>query len=173
MDDVTVTRRGALKIGAFGLTALALPAAGRLSGNRASELAESRIPRPYTLPFRRPPVLQPIGQIPDGAGVRDVYEITQQQVRREILPGVKTTLFTYNGTAPGPTIRVHRNRPIVVRQINALPAKHPRLGYVPWTSTHLHGAPSLPQYDGYASDITLPRHYKDYFYDNVEPARTL
>ena len=44
---------------------------------------------------------------------------------------------------------------------------------MPWTSTHLHGAPSLPQYDGYASDISLPGYYKDYFYDNLEPARTL
>jgi spore coat protein A, manganese oxidase len=169
MDGPQLTRRDALKIGVLSTAALAIPMTGTLSASRVSELAESRIPRPYTLPFRRPPVLSPVGRV-DG---RDVYEITQQQVKREILPGIKTTVFTYNGTVPGPTLRVHRNRPIVVRQVNKLPSKHPTLGYVPWTSTHLHGASSLPQYDGYASDISLPGHYKDYFYDNLEPARTL
>jgi FtsP/CotA-like multicopper oxidase with cupredoxin domain len=169
MDGPRLTRRDALKIGLLSSAALAIPLTGSLSAKRASELAESRIPRPYSLPFRRPPVLQPVGRV----GGRDVYEITQQQVKREILPGIKTTVFAYNGTVPGPTLRVQRNRPIIVRQINRLPNKHPTLGYVPWTSTHLHGAPSLPQYDGYASDITLPGFYKDYFYDNSETARTL
>ncbi|MGK5113814.1 MULTISPECIES: multicopper oxidase family protein [unclassified Geodermatophilus] len=165
-----VTRRDALKVGALGAAALTIPfLPGPLAANRVSELAENRIPRPYTLAFRRPPVLQPVGR--DGG--RDVYEITQSQVRREILPGIKTTLFAYNGTVPGPTIRAQRLNPIVVRQINRLPAKHPTLDYIPWTSTHLHGAPSLPQYDGYANDISLPGQFKDYFYDNLEPGRTL
>jgi FtsP/CotA-like multicopper oxidase with cupredoxin domain len=38
---------------------------------------------------------------------------------------------------------------------------------------HLHGSGSLPQYDGYASDITPPREYKDYQYPNYQDARTL
>ena len=50
---------------------------------------------------------------------------------------------------------------------------HPTLGYEPWTSVHLHGSASLPQFDGYASDITHPGEYKDYHYPNVQPARTL
>jgi spore coat protein A, manganese oxidase len=170
MDQPTMTRRDALKAGVLGTAALTLPLLpGPLSAKRASELAENRIPRPYTVAFRKPPVLHPVGRI-DG---RDVYEITQSQVKREILPGVKTTVFAYNGTVPGPTIRAQRNRPIIVRQKNQLPAKHPTLGYVPWTSTHLHGAASQPQYDGYASDISLPGQYKDYFYDNTEAGRTL
>jgi spore coat protein A, manganese oxidase len=169
MDGPGISRRDALKLGVLGAAALSIPLTGVVSAKRASELAESRIPKPYSLAFRRPPVLHPVGRV-DGA---DVYEITQRQVKREILPGVKTTLFSYNGTVPGPTIRVQRNRPIVVRQINQLPKRHPTLRYVPWTSTHLHGAPSLPQYDGYASDITMPGEYKDYFYENSETARTL
>ena len=168
MTDALLTRRDLLKIGAAGAAALALPLPGPLSGARVSQLDESRIPRPFAQPFRRPPVLHPVGR---SAG-RDVYEITQSQVKREILPGVKTTVFAYNGTVPGPTIRVQRNRPILVRQKNMLPSKHPTLGYVPWTSTHLHGAPSRPQYDGYASDLTQPGQYKDYLYDNNEEERT-
>jgi hypothetical protein len=38
---------------------------------------------------------------------------------------------------------------------------------------HLHGSGSLPQYDGYASDLTPPGFYKDYHYPNFQPARTL
>jgi FtsP/CotA-like multicopper oxidase with cupredoxin domain len=41
------------------------------------------------------------------------------------------------------------------------------------TSTHLHGSASLPQYDGYASDVTHPGFFKDYHYPNFQPARTL
>ena len=40
-------------------------------------------------------------------------------------------------------------------------------------STHLHGSASLPQYDGYASDITTPGQKKYYQYPNFQPARTL
>jgi FtsP/CotA-like multicopper oxidase with cupredoxin domain len=45
---------------------------------------------------------------------------------------------------------------------------------VPWTSTHLHGMPSEPQYDGYAGDNTMPGgNWKDYKYPNSCEARTL
>jgi FtsP/CotA-like multicopper oxidase with cupredoxin domain len=50
---------------------------------------------------------------------------------------------------------------------------HPELRYNVWTSTHLHGSCSLPQYDGYASDITHPGQFKDYHYPNIQDARTL
>ena len=60
-----------------------------------------------------------------------------------------------------------------MRQVNSLPVQHPVLGYTPWTSVHLHGSPSAPQYDGYASDISNPGQYKDYRYPNTQPARTL
>ncbi len=41
------------------------------------------------------------------------------------------------------------------------------------TSTHLHGSASMPQFDGYASDITYPGQVKSYFYPNCQDARTL
>ena len=37
---------------------------------------------------------------------------------------------------------------------------------------HLHGSPSLPQYDGYANDLTFPGQYKDYHYPNTHHATT-
>ena len=65
-----------------------------------------------------------------------------------------------------------RDRPVVVQQVNALPQVHPTLGYTPYTSTHLHGSPSLPEYDGYASDVTQPGQWKNYHYPNNHPACT-
>jgi spore coat protein A len=64
-------------------------------------------------------------------------------------------------------------QPFVMRQVNDLPAQHPSLHYTPWTSVHLHGSPSDPQFDGYASDVTNPGQYKDYHYPNTPTGRTL
>jgi FtsP/CotA-like multicopper oxidase with cupredoxin domain len=106
-------------------------------------------------------------------GDTDYFTITQQQVKAQILPDRQTTIWGYNGMTPGPTIYVDQHRKAVVRQICALPDRHPELGYNVWTSTHLHGSCSLPEYDGYASDITTPGAFKDYQYPNIQDARTL
>jgi spore coat protein A len=103
----------------------------------------------------------------------EYYEITMRSNQVEILPGLKTEVWAYNGIPAGPTIRAVRGRPAVVRQINGLPARHPTPGYQAWTSVHPHGSDSLPQYDGYADDITWPGQYKDYRYPNDQDARTL
>jgi FtsP/CotA-like multicopper oxidase with cupredoxin domain len=91
----------------------------------------------------------------------------------EIVPGYQTMMFGYEGHVPGPTIQVHQGRGVVIRHCNLLPSVHPRYGYEPWTSVHLHGSASLPQFDGYASDITRPGQFKDYRYPNTQGARTL
>jgi spore coat protein A, manganese oxidase len=114
-------------------------------------------------------VLQPVRS----DATTDYYRITQTAFVGQILPNVNTPLWGYNGTVPGPTIKARRGRRTVVRQVNQLPETHPALGYIPWTSTHLHGSPSLPQYDGYASDITYPGEWKDYVYPNSAEGRTL
>ena len=59
-------------------------------------------------------------------------------------------------------------------QANKLPAASTRSsGYDPWTSTHLHGSASKPQYDGYASDITKVGQTKTYEFPNNQESRTL
>ncbi|RBY76910.1 multicopper oxidase family protein [Blastococcus sp. TF02-09] len=171
MDQPEITRRDALKIGTLGAAALALPLSGTLSAKRVSELRN--LPRPYTLPFRRPTDLLPSGAVTVDGVQRLLYTIEQRQFEADVIPGFKTTMWGYNRQFPGPTIRATRNVPIVVRQANYLPDKHPTLGYLPATSTHLHGAPSRPQYDGYANDLTRPGQYKDYLYDNIEEERTI
>jgi FtsP/CotA-like multicopper oxidase with cupredoxin domain len=114
------------------------------------------------------------------------YEIGQTFGVSQIMPGYKTPTFGYNGVVPGPTIRVHHDSPIIVNQTNllhrppaapyqnaAMPSKYTADPLQRSTSTHLHGSASLPQYDGYASDITFPGQVKQYFYPNCQEARTL
>ena len=103
----------------------------------------------------------------------DYYRVTMEPVTAEIIPGYQTPIWGYNGYVPGPTFDVQQGRKTVVRQVNNLPAPHPTLGYTPFTSVHLHGSASLPQYDGYASDVTYPGQCKDYRYPNFQDARTL
>ena len=127
-------------------------------------MPSSLLPEPFTLPFKVPPVATRIGHEDE-----DRYRIPMEVVKLEILPGFETTCWAYGGEFPGPTI-VEQSRKSKVRFVNNLPLKHPALGYTPWTSVHLHGSASLPQYDGYASDITYPGQYKDYHYPNSHAA---
>jgi FtsP/CotA-like multicopper oxidase with cupredoxin domain len=165
------TRRDALKVGLFGSAALALPLQRAARGQSVldNRMPSSMLPKPFTLPFRIPPVAVPVATH-DG---EDCYRIAIKEAQLEILPGFRTTVWAYDGIVPGPTIIVQQGRKAKVRFINQLPLRHPTLKYTPWTSVHLHGSASLPSDDGYASDITYPGEYKDYRYPNFQHARTL
>ncbi len=171
MNESILNRRDVLKISVLGAAALALPLQQGVQAATVPRMPSSKLPAPYTVPFVKPPVAQRVRY--DAETNTDYYRIVQKPAVAKILPGYNTPVFAYNGSVPGPTIIVPQNRRTVVRQINQLPGSHPTMGYVSSTSTHLHGAPSLPQYDGYASDLTFPGQGKDYVYDNTEPARTL
>jgi len=62
-------------------------------------------------------------------GVR-VYELVTKPVRWEILPGVRVTAWTYNGTVPGPELRMPYGARVRVRVKNELPEP---------TTVHWHG----------------------------------
>ena len=179
-----ISRKDMLKLGLLGSAALMLP----LERSARTELAVSRrltskqIPAPFQVRLPIPPVAQPVrsDDVPGAdpsSGIpftgTDYYEITMKAGQAQILPGFgATAVYGYNGVTPGPTIKARQGRRAVVRQINSLPDVA-RFGYKPWTSVHLHGSASLPQYDGYASDITNPGDFKDYVYPNFQDARTL
>lgn len=213
MEELSLTRRDVLKVSAAGTAALAIPLSGIVSAKSASELAASRMPRPYTAAFRSPPVLAPtvtddvrsttFGYVPDdyvpspgnthypGEPIggpeylgTDYYRITQTNVQVQLIPGTWTKMWGYNRSVPGPTIRSYLqphpddpsrkiSRRTVMQVLNELPRRHPTLGYIPWTSTHLHGSPSKPQFDGYAGDLTHPGEWKNYQYPNNCTPRTL
>jgi FtsP/CotA-like multicopper oxidase with cupredoxin domain len=175
---VELTRRDMMKLGALGAVGAAataqLPWGAMISAKTASQLAPKDMPRPFRTGFVRPPVLRPDRSRRDQDGVwTDYFTLTETARRARILPTMSTVMYAYNGTTPGPTIKVRRGRRAVVRVKNQLPARHPTLGHESTTSVHLHGSASLPQFDGYASDITGPGWYKDYKYPNFQPARTL
>jgi spore coat protein A len=165
MGSLSVSRRDVLKVSALGAAALALPFERVARAKTASKIAESRIPRPYTLPFKVPPVI-------DGRGGGTIT-IAQKMQNAVILPGVQTPIFGYNGITPGPTILARRGTPLNIAVSNELPAKHPNWGYEAWTSVHLHGSASKPQFDGYASDITRVGQTKTYQFPNNQESRTL
>lgn len=151
-----ITRRQALKLGMLAGGSLILPIA--FQGRSYAGDAGSPKVTPFTLPFRTPPVLKPVRS----DSTTDYYEITMKKASVEILPKLKTEVWAYNGITPGPTIKQTRDRRSVVRFINNSVGTP--------TSVHLHGMASLPEYDGYAEDLTNPGQYKDYIYPNNRAA---
>jgi spore coat protein A, manganese oxidase len=168
---MALTRREVVKAGVFAGAALSLPLSRVVSGQSAlsNRMPTSKLPKPFTTPFGIPPVAVPFRT----DDTTDYYEMTMRATSLEVIPGFQTMFFAYDGSVPGPTIKVNRGRQVKVRHRNELPNVHPTLGYEPWTSVHLHGSASLPQFDGYASDLTRPGEYKKYVYPNFQPARTL
>lgn len=174
---MNVSRRQVLLLGGLGVVgagAVGVPW-DKVEAKSASRLASSDMPKPYAASFVQAPFLRPYstGIDPlDGASV-NYYSVTEQAATAQILPRLTTPILGYNGIFPGPTISVDQGTKAVLRVRNKLPATHPADGHTLSTSTHLHGSASLPQYDGYASDITHPGFQKDYHYPNFQPARTL
>lgn len=152
---------------------------GRLA---ASAAVTSPSVEPFTVPLPVPPVLEPA----QTHGGTDYYEITQKAAKQEILPGLETEVWGYDGIFPGPTIEARSGWPVVIRQKNELP--------VP-VVVHLHGGKTPPESDGYPTDLIMLAQaghdhashagaghahygdvttgYRDYEYPNDQRAATL
>ena len=123
-----------------------------------------RIPH-FRQPLRIPPVLSPTST----ANGVDTYDLVQRPSTAQILPTPfpATPILGFNGMYPGPTINQTRAGNLsVVRNRNALPRGNPY-------STHLHGSPSQPFYDGHPDDLTAVGATKTYRYPNDQESRTL
>jgi spore coat protein A, manganese oxidase len=126
------TRRDLLKMGGLGVLGAAgasvLPWGSGVGARSASELAEARL-RPFRTRFVRPSVARAHKSVRDRDGRWvDHYELVMRPGRGEVLAGVSTPLFGYDGQVPGPTIKVRRGRRSVVRFRNHLPAVNPLSG---------------------------------------------
>ncbi|MEV4470690.1 multicopper oxidase family protein [Nonomuraea sp. NPDC049504] len=117
----------------LGIAGCGAEVAGQLLRSRA------RLPEPFTAPLPIPDVARPVGP--------GRYEVTQRVAAAEILPGLRTEVWGYGGTFPGPTFELRRGEPVTVAVRNELP--------VP-TSTHLHGGVTPPGSDGYPTDLVVP-----------------
>jgi len=175
---VQTTRRDVLKLGGLAAVGLAgtvgFPWGSALGAKSSSGLTDAQRPRPFGVDFVRPPVLAPRRSTRDADGVWvDHFDVTERAGTARLLPGLRTPVWGYEGVAPGPTINARQGRRSVLRVHNRLPLDRAGLAYEGPTSVHLHGSASLPQYDGYANDVTPIGFHKDYRYPNLQPARTL
>ena len=173
-----LSRRNVLQMGALSALAiggLTAPWTSTVVAKSASLLDEKLLPRPYRRAFELPAVLNPARTGEDENGRWASYVIRQASATARLLPsGALTAGFGYAGLMPGPTIHVERGTRVIAKVRNRLPEKHPLFGHTFATSTHLHGNASLPEYDGYASDLTLPGHTKVYQWPTAYTgARTL
>jgi spore coat protein A len=137
-----------------GSAALLCLASQRPRDARAQTGFEFRVPLPI------PRVLQP--ERSDSS--TDYYRIVQQEAFAEILPGLRTRIWGYEGSFPGPTIEARRGRTAVVTYTNRLS--------VP-TVLHLHGGVTRSESDGFPSDTVAPGHTRSHQYDNTGRAATL
>jgi spore coat protein A len=172
-------RRALLKaLGGIGVaSAVGVPLLDGLRGaGSTGARLESRLklPQPFQLSLPIPPVLTPVRTDADG----DHYEITQRAGTAEILPGIATRVWGYDGMFPGPTIVSQSGRPTTVRHHNSLP--------VP-VVVHLHGGHTPAASDGFPTDLVLPagpvpahdhggavtHGHRDYVYPMRQPAATL
>ena len=103
------------------------------------------------------------------------------RVHRDLPP---TSMWTYNGTVPGPTIEVRSGRPLLVDWVNQLPDQH----FLPIdhtlcgagadlpqvrTAVHVHGAVVPPESDGFPEDWKTQGQTYRAFYPLPQDAATL
>ncbi len=151
-----LNRRDAIKLGTLSGAALLVP------GGRAGRALVRRnaVPAPYSVPLSVPPVLQPVSR----SSTTDTYAVTMKEADVEILPGVQTRIWGYEGHFPGPTIKARTGRKVVIKQTNALENG---------ASVHLHGGHTPSADDGQPMDMVMPGMSRDYTYPNLQIASTL
>ncbi|MFE3144434.1 multicopper oxidase family protein [Streptomyces scopuliridis] len=147
-----LSRRGFLSVtgGAVVAAAVGGGIAVRSAGRETTaELLASRarLPEPFQTSLPVPKVVRPVSS----TGGVDRYEVVQRVADREILPGMRTQVWGYDGQFPGPTFVGRSGREARVTVVNELP--------VP-TSTHLHGGVTPPDSDGYPTDVVTPKGWR-------------
>ena len=141
---MTWNRRDVLRSAGAGLW-IPLMESGCVQARPEAALLRSKTPLPA--PFEA--VLPRIGTLAtagsDTGG--DRYDVTVRPGEASILPGLKTGIWGYNGTFPGPTLETRSGRRVSLRLHNGL--------NVPIVN-HLHGGHTAPASDGYPTDLILP-----------------
>ncbi|GAA4224339.1 spore coat protein A [Streptosporangium album] len=161
---MTLTRRQALRLFGVGAAAAMAGTSGcSLLGRtpQARLLASTApLPKPFTVPLPTPMVAKPSRT----DGHSDYYDLTQRAADLEILPGLRTRIWGYDGQFPGPTIEARSGRRAVVQVSNGLDAP---------TVTHLHGGRTPPESDGYPTDLVQPNTRRGYEFPLDQRAATL
>lgn len=95
------------------------------------------------------------------------FTLIAEEVDLELIPGLFVKAWGYNGSVPGPTIKVKPNDKVCIRVINNLPEK---------TSVHWHGLEVPNDMDGVPpvepSPYIYPGEYFDYHFKINNPPGT-
>ena len=93
------------------------------------------------------------------------YLVHMRKAPAEIIPGVQTEIFGYEGQYPGPVLVGHMGTPDVLRFVNDLDVE---------TSIHEHGGHNPSTSDGLpmADLLIFPGQFRDYCYP-IEPTGSL
>ncbi|MGK2850331.1 MAG: multicopper oxidase family protein [Candidatus Limnocylindrales bacterium] len=135
---LAITMVAGLAVGIAGTVA-----AYSLNGDAASEVTASGVDREALEQILAEPGITPTGQTKR-------FDLVVQEAAWELLPGVTTQAITFNGTVPGPTIRVTEGDTVEIEVTNKLDVS---------TSIHWHGLHVPNDQDGVAGitqDPILP-----------------
>lgn len=125
--------------------------------------------------------LPPVLRAREGSPLHVRMAESAQKLHRDLPP---TTLWTYGGHCPGPTIEARSGEPVEVVWENALPSKHflpvdhaicgaeadkPEVRAI----VHLHGAKVPRKDDGFPEDWYVPGKSRRHRYPNAQDAATL
>jgi FtsP/CotA-like multicopper oxidase with cupredoxin domain len=129
---------------------------------------------PFTEDLPIPPVVQPVApfeaqcgfDLPAGMMLNEpkFYDVVLREAMVQIIPGVNTVIWGYDGQYPGPTFKAFHNEPAIVRFHNDLDVT---------AIVHNHGAHVAALSDGSASvspeRLILPGEFRDFCYPNIAP----
>lgn len=111
-------------------------------------------PMPRFAPFVQP---LPVPREVTAAGVVDLrLEAIDHRFHPDLAP---SRVWCYGGSVPGPTLRVRREQPVVVRLTNALPADANSGFGRPWTSARFDGSSTG---FGFPGDLCRPGQSRDH-----------
>jgi spore coat protein A len=152
---VDLSRRGLLR-GAFGgVVGAVVLRVGGTAALLGAGVRSSRAAGPFLTPFRMPPVLT-------GSHVT----LVAKEALVQLVPGVPTRMWTFNGTFPGPIIRRPSGTPTRVT------VKHRLSKSVGTLTIHHHGAHSVPGEDGQPErNVIAPGGERTYTYGLREDGR--
>ncbi|SEG79642.1 spore coat protein A [Nonomuraea solani] len=160
---MTPSRRDALRLLGLGaVVAAGSSGCSLIAGTPQPQLLTSAapLPKPYAVPLQVPEVAKPVRSV----GGVDYYELTERAAEAELLPGLRTPIWGYGGTFPGPTLQASRGRRTVVKLVNQLGEP---------TVLHLHGGHTPPESDGFPTDLVAPGASREYVFPLEQRAATL
>jgi spore coat protein A len=151
-DDAALTRRGLLRgmgAGLLGLWQVRLAlAVGTVGVGEGVRQAAHAVDTPFMTPLRVPRAL-----------TGDHITLVAREALVQVLPGMPTRMWTFNGTFPGPLIRRPSGRPVRVTVQHRLPAK------VGTLTIHHHGSHSASAEDGQPErNVIAPGGQRTYVY---------